>query len=456
MATAPSRWNAGRILLVVFGSILLLIGLAVLAGGGALIWADAAKRDDQGYFTTSKDHVRTATYALASDDLDIGEDGPGWLVDNGDLARIRIRATSGKPVFLGIGRSRDVSRFLTGTSFAVVRDVHYDPFDVEVRPAFPANGRPRDPAAQGFWVASASGAGTQTVTWDVEGGSWSALLMNVDGSRGVSADVDLGVRISWLIWAAVGIVAFGALLVAGGGAMIFFGARRPGGAVAVAAPGGEQMPLPIADAQSYPVVVEGELDPGLSRWLWLVKWLLAIPHYIVLFFLWIAFVVLTIAAFFAILFTGRYPRSMFDFNVGVLRWSWRVGFYATNALATDRYPPFTLDRVPDYPAQLEVEYPERLSRGLIFVKWLLAVPHYCVLSVLVGGWPVWFSHWGGDVRLPGLLGLLVFIAAIVLLFTRRYPRDIFELVRGINRWFFRVVSYVALMRDEYPPFRLGR
>src|ERR671934_773675 len=118
------------------------------------------------------------------------------------------------------------------------------------------------------------------------------------------------------------------------------------------------------NATRYPLQLTGELSPRLSRGLWLVKWLFAIPHFVVLFFFLIAFAVVSVVAFFAILFTGRYPRRLFDFNVGVLRWSWRVGFYSYSALATDRYPPFTLADAPNYPARLEVDYPASLSRGL--------------------------------------------------------------------------------------------
>jgi hypothetical protein len=208
----------------------------------------------------------------------------------------------------------------------------------------------------------------------------------------------------------------------------------------------------------YPLRLEAELDRPLSRWLWLVKWLLLIPHAIVLVFLWIAFMVLWLVALGAILVTGRYPRAIFDFNLGVMRWTWRVSFYAYSALGTDRYPPFTLAEVTDYPARLDLDYPQTLSRGLAVVKWwLLALPHYLVVGIFAGGaWGGWNASndhvtWSSA---GGLITLLVLIAGVALLFTGRYPAAIFDFVMGMNRWVYRVTAYSALMTDTYPPFRL--
>jgi hypothetical protein len=208
----------------------------------------------------------------------------------------------------------------------------------------------------------------------------------------------------------------------------------------------------------YPVRLSAELDPEVSRGLWLVKGLLAIPHFVILFFLGIAFAVTTVVAGFGILFTGRYPRRIFNFNVGVLRWSWRVCFYSYSALGTDRYPPFTLGEAPDYPARLEIAYPERLSRGLVLVKWwLLAIPHYLVIAIFTGGaWAVWTgsgSSWA-DATFGGLIGVLVLFAGVALLFTGRYPAALYDFILGMNRWVFRVLAYATLMTDDYPPFRL--
>src|SRR5262245_24520207 len=461
--SVPGR-RVGRIVMIVFGALALLLALALLAGGGGLVWAKSAKADAEGYFTTHAHRFASSSYAVASESLDVGTDAPGWVFGSGRYAKVRISASSTGParaIFVGIGRYDDVAGYLAGVAHDEVSDLDVDPFSVTYR--HHAGAAPvTPPAKQRFWVASARGSGMQILTWGVRKGTWSVVAMNADASRPVTVEASFGAKLSFLGWIIAGLFVGGGLLLLAGAGLIYLGARSRAplteAAVEAAAPaaagGGAEA------VSAYPVAVEGRLDEPLSRWLWVVKWLLALPHYLVLAILWIAFLALSVIALFAIIFSGRYPRGIFEFNLGVLRWTWRVLFYSYGALATDRYPPFTLDPVADYPAKLDVAYPQRLSRGLVLVKWwLLAIPHYLVVAFFVGGWHFggswwdvpWHSNWYGG----GLIGLLVLFAALALVFIGRYPRDIFDLVLGMNRWLFRVVAYAALMRDEYPPFRLG-
>jgi hypothetical protein len=500
-ATAARRsgWTAGRIVLAVVGAILGLIGLALLFAGGAL--AIAATQRDDGYFHTDTERFTSGGYAITSDELDLGADvrPRDWGVEPGDFFRVRVRATSGDadvPIFVGVGRSDDVDAYLQDVPRDIVDDVDLDPFEVDYR-RVDGEGSPEPPAEQDFWVVSGSGTGRQQVEWEPGNGNWTVVVMHADATRGVDADVQIGVALRHLWWIVAGLLLGGALLVAasvilivttsrrasGGGpspevtappaevvapaAAVVTTAATSAGAPATEAPGvAGDIPAPTADD---PVVLTGRLDEPLSRWLWVVKWLLAIPHVIVLVFLWLAVFVLTIVAGIAILFTGRYPRGIFDFNVGVLRWTWRVAFYAGGVLGTDRYPPFSLSPRPDDPARLDVHPPDRLSRGLVLVKWwLLAIPHYLIAGIFGAG--LWFGAlqfgpdrwddgdwegWGGRGG-AGLIGLLVLIAAVRLLFTGRYPREMFALVVGLHRWLFRVAAYALLMTDRYPPFRLDQ
>ena len=212
------------------------------------------------------------------------------------------------------------------------------------------------------------------------------------------------------------------------------------------------------EQKRFPVRLEGTLDEDLGRWVWIFKWFLLIPHFVVLAVLLVGVVILTLVAWVSIIFTARYPRWIFDYNVGVLQWGWRVAFYSYSALGTDVYPPFKLGDA-DYPARLEVDYPERLSRGLALVKWwLLAIPHYIVVGLLTTGAAYVVNSEGEDVYEAGfsLLGFLVLIAGGYMLFADRYPRGLFDFVMGINRWSTRVWTYVLLLHDEYPPFRLDQ
>ncbi|NKX53985.1 DUF4389 domain-containing protein [Arthrobacter sp. E918] len=473
----PGHW-----VLLVCGVLLSLSGLGLAIGGTWLLAADAAQQGGR-YVSGPAERHQTAGYALTTPSLavDPGQAGLPGAPRLGDLASVQVRVTPVVPdqeIFVGIAKASEVAAYLDGVPHAALGDRsrtdggrwdEQDGWDDEDGEAEQGGTRaPASPAGQDFWAASASGAGARELTWDLQPGTWSLVVMNADATRPVWVDLQAGVRSGLLGPVGTGVLVGGLAGLVVGVPLLLLGSAglgrdigtsgaRPGtgpGAALAGSAGGDGSDTASA---VYPVRLLGWLDSKLSRGLWLVKWLLAIPHYLILALLWFALLVTTIAAGIAILFTGRYPQSWFSFCTGVLRWTWRVGFYAYSALGTDRYPPFTLARA-DYPADFEVDYPARLSRGLVLVKWwLLAIPHVLVVAILTGSIGTrWDEDNGGGSWGPSLLGLLVLIAAVILLFTGRYRQGLFDLVMGINRWAWRVGAYVLLLRDEYPPFRLDQ
>ena len=441
----PERhFGAGRIAMIVFGCVAALIALGLFAGTGFITWANATQRDPNGFFATGYHRYSTPTFALTRENVRIftGVNRPDWATEPGRLGTVRVsaHAAPGRTLFIGIARTSAVDAYLGGVAHDEVTDVSYHPFKATYRSTTGTAPMTR-PGNLHVWSASATGA-APVVTWPVRKGSWSLVVMNASRAQGVVADVRLAAKVNFLGWVSLGLFTAGVLFAAAAALLIAFGVRRaPRAAEAAAA----------ASASASPVRLAATPDVKLSRWLWLVKWVLLIPHVFLLFFLWCAFAVLTFVAGFAILFTGRYPRGIFDFNLGVLRWTWRVAYYSYAVLGTDRYPPFTLADVPDYPARLEIEYPERLSHWLVLVKWwLLALPQLVIVGILAG---TVFGPWYTQI---GLILVLVAVAGFALLFAGRYPAGLYDLLMGLNRWVVRVGAYVALMTDRYPPFRLDQ
>jgi hypothetical protein len=432
--------KAGKVVSLILGSLILIAGIVMLFGGGALVGIDIGFTDDEGFLTSPPAGIERDTYAVVGDVALEGD----WIWWYRHPTSARVRMAGDVPVFIGIGPRVDVEAYLLDVSYSEIEEIDFEEhrkgriwtteYDDHIGPNAPA-----PPGDQTFWRASASGEGTQDLVWEIEPGDWALVVMNADGSRGIDVSGSVGAEAPWLLAVGIGVLAAGVVLVLIGLALVLLVARRARtaepqeAAEAPATPGG------------FPLTFKAELTEPLSPALWLVKWFLLIPHFIVLPFLWCGFAVSWILSLFAILFSGRYPRGLFDYNVGVMRWSWRVAFYSYEALGTDEYPPFTL-KAGGYPADLDVPYPERLSPGLVLVKWwLLAIPHYIVVGIFQGG--AGFEQFG-------LIFILTMFAAVKLLFTGKYPKDIFRILVALNRWTFRVFAYVALMTDVYPPFRL--
>ncbi|MHA7238714.1 DUF4389 domain-containing protein [Arthrobacter sp. TMS1-12-1] len=472
-ARTPMR--AGPLVMVLLGALLVSIAGA-LAFGGAVVSALAGLQRDGQFLNTSTGRFEYDSYALTATRLQDVRTEDGWGDLPAGVATVQLKATgvpSTKAVFIGVARQADVDAYLSSVRHTELTEIRTDPFRGGYRDV-PGSSVPAPPTEQTFWTASASGPGTQVISVDIRSGSWAVVVMNADGSEAGVVELQAGFRSN--LFAPVGMTL---LLVAGflvlvGVPLVLVGANALGKGLdpSLAADRDPDRALPqephrtasgepARDFLPYPARLTGYLQPRLSRWLWLVKWFLVIPHVVVLGLLWLACFVCTVAAGVVILFTGRYPTGLFAFAVGVFRWTWRVQFYAA-ALGTDLYPPFTLARVPDYPADFDVPYPSGLHRGLVLVKWwLLALPHLLVIAALTGAatTTVVVAPASGDVirtSAPSLLGLLTLIAGFTLLFAARYPAPLFALVMGINRWTYRVAAYVFLLRDEYPPFRLDQ
>ena len=191
----------------------------------------------------------------------------------------------------------------------------------------------------------------------------------------------------------------------------------------------------MAASDAYPVELVGEYSERVNRFLWLVKWILVIPHAVVLLFLSIPIIVTTPLAWLAVVILGRYPGFLWSYHSGLLRWSWRVNFYSYEAGSTDQYPPFAFGSREDYPADLIIEYPESSSRLTGFFRWLLVIPHWIIVYFL------------GTIR-----DILTIFALLIVLFTGRYPEGMFDIIMGMNRWVYRVSAYGWLLVDDYPPF----
>jgi hypothetical protein len=214
-----------RIALFVVAGVLGLFSLGLLAGGAFMLWGDAQK-DDQGYLSTERERFAANGYALATDNLDIDTDGAGWILDRDRYGEIRLEVSSRKPVFVGIARTRDVAEYLRGTDHDLVTDVSYSPFRADYR-RVRGDDQPGRPADRDIWAASASGAGTQAVTWDVEDGDWSVVVMNADATRGVDAAVKAGAELPFLASLGWGTLIAGLVALVVAATLAILGIRAP-------------------------------------------------------------------------------------------------------------------------------------------------------------------------------------------------------------------------------------
>jgi hypothetical protein len=206
------------------GCIAALTSLALVTGGVAALVADGVARNDDGYVMSRTETFTSAGSAVLFSDLELDTTGASWVPDRviGDVRITVSPGSAGDAVFFGIGPSRDVDAYLSGASYSVERGPGIDQREV-VGPVDPGA-----PTAESFWVASATGGGSQQLTWEPRDGSWSAVLMNADGSSAVTAEVAIGATFPWLTQLGLGLLLGGVLLAVASAAIIVLAIRQVG------------------------------------------------------------------------------------------------------------------------------------------------------------------------------------------------------------------------------------
>jgi hypothetical protein len=218
--------GAGRVIAVVLGALLLLPAIGLLAGGGVLLWADNGGRDDDGYLFTASDSFSTPGHALQSDRIDLETDAD-WVPLSAALGTARLEVTGSEDVFVGVGPTADVEAYLAGVQRTVIDDLGLDTSSVD-QDLLPGGAPSGPPADQDFWTVEATGTGTQQLSWEPENGSWTLVIMNADGSSGVSVDARIGATapaLGGLAWGLIGTGAF--LLVVAVLVLVLAARRRP-------------------------------------------------------------------------------------------------------------------------------------------------------------------------------------------------------------------------------------
>ena len=218
--------GAGKIVLLIIGIIVLLVALGFMAAGGFLVWLDTARADSEGFVSTRTVHLERTSYAIVTEPVELHVDA--WFWDWSDLGSIKVEGSnndSSKQMFMGIARETELNSYLRDVEYDEITDFGFLSSDVDYE-SHPGSSAPAAPIVHSFWIAFADGAGTQTLEWELEEGTFSLVLMNSDGSSGIDLDVKVMVKINHIFKIGVGLLAGGFVLLIGGTLMVFFAVRR--------------------------------------------------------------------------------------------------------------------------------------------------------------------------------------------------------------------------------------